>query len=154
MRNRKNLFIIFDRNDNLIILRVRLYLPESSFFEQFASSRVPAWVTVTRVNHVFAMFTVITGIAPALVLSFWQRFAESFVRTRVSVARVTFGQDFFADRFCKAYTKKYVVNKTPSVSVKSRRYTNLCRRNLKQAWTIGVCLSWTKVQHIWLYPTR
>lgn len=85
---------------------MRVHLPESSFFEQLASSRVPARITVTRVDHVFAMFAVVAGIASALVLPLRQRFTESFVRTRVGVTSVTFGQDFFADRFCKSHTRQ------------------------------------------------
>jgi len=47
------------------------------------------------------MFTVISGVASALVLSFGQRLAEAFVRTRVGETRVTLGQDVFANRFFK-----------------------------------------------------
>lgn len=88
-------------NRYIVLLKSRQHLPESAFFEQFASSRVPAWITVARVNHVFAMFTVISGVASALVLPFGQRLAEAFVRTRVGEAGVTLGQDVFADRFCE-----------------------------------------------------
>jgi len=82
-------------------------LPESAFFEQLARSRVSARIPVTRVDHVLAMLAVVSGIAPALVLSLREWLAHAFVGTRVRVARVALGQDFFADRLCEIRTRQY-----------------------------------------------
>jgi len=81
------------------------------------------------------MFTMISGVTSALVLPFGQRFAEPFVRTRVGKARITLGQDVFANRFCKINTRILLAQCTrPSSSVyrplQTKLETGVDRRSL------------------------
>lgn len=67
-------------------------IPETPFFQYFASSTVTAWIAVTSVNGGFAQLSVIAGSAKAFVVSFARRPASSAVLARESVARIAFSQ--------------------------------------------------------------